>query len=144
MKRPSFDFEASAGARQSQDRNENPYRCRVPGCHIPAGINDGGSQRICGFHFGLTDSQQASTVRKMRAHPVLLEALTISDGISAAAMRNLGQQLVDAGFPELAPKVIEMNHEGYGRHGAGLSVTRDEAEYPKLYRQRLRALAATL
>jgi hypothetical protein len=119
----------------------NPYRCRVPGCQVPAAINDGERARICGLHFGLHDDEQNAITRRMKANPLLLEALLVTEAVGEMALRNLADQMIAAGMPEYAPREeLEITHDGYGRHGEGVSVIRSEFDHPKLYRQRLQAL----
>lgn len=119
----------------------NPYRCRVPGCQVPAAINDGERARICGLHFGLHDDEQNAITRRVRATPLLLEALLLPDSVGDMAMRNLAGQMIAAGLPEFAPREsLEITHDGYGRHGEGFTVVRSEFDFPKIYRQRLQAL----
>ncbi|MEI6475211.1 MAG: hypothetical protein WCO75_07440 [Planctomycetota bacterium] len=118
---------------------ENSYRCRVPGCQLPAAINDGSQSRICGTHFGMPDFAQNALVRKMRANPLLLEALLVTEATGEHAMRNLAEQMTVAGMGDLAPREeTTLKHDGYGRHGEGLTVVRSEYQHPKLYMQRLR------
>ena len=124
--------------------DQNPYRCRVPGCQVPAAIDDGSQARICGLHFGLDDSVQNAIVRRVRANPILLDALLVTEATSAHAIRNVAEQLIAAGMADLAPQAeVVLQHEGYGRHEEGLTVRRSEFEHPKLYRQRLQAALRT-
>lgn len=123
--------------------DQNPYQCRVLGCRLPAGISDG-SQPICGFHFGMPDAMQNATVRRIRANPLLLDALMVTEATSISAIRNLADQMIAAGMADLAPQAeVVLQHEGYGRHEEGLTVRRSEFEHPKLYRQRLQAALRT-
>lgn len=120
--------------------DQNPYRCRVPGCQVPAAINDGSQARICGLHFGIPEDVQNAVVRRMRANPLLLDALLVTEATSQHAIRNLAEQMVAAGMADLAPQPeVVLKHDGYGRHGEGLTVRRSEFEHPKLYRQRLQS-----
>lgn len=124
--------------------SQNPFQCRVPGCRLPAAINDGSQARICGFHFGMDDAQQNATVRRMRANPLLLDALMVTEATSEMAIRNLAEQMVAAGMADLAPQAeVVLKHEGYGKGDEPLTVRRSEFEHPKLYRQRLQSALRT-
>ena len=87
---------------------------------------------------------QNSTVRRIRANPLLLDALMVTEATSISAIRNLADQMIAAGMADLAPQAeVVLQHEGYGRHEEGLTVRRSEFEHPKLYRQRLQAALRT-
>lgn len=138
MKRVGSMIEVAPERHPSAD--QNPYRCRVPGCQLPAAINDGSQARICGLHFGIPDDVQNALVRRMRANPLLLDALLVTEATSTQAIRNLAEQMVAAGMADLAPQAeVVLKHEGYGKHEEGLTVRRSEFEHPKLYRQRLQS-----
>lgn len=117
--------------------------CSAHGCPLPGALSTGGESRYCWLHFGIGVADNDRITGWLRRRPLVVEALLVTERLSPAQMDALGQRMIGTPFEELAPKVREMQHDGYGRHGEGLTVTRDEREHPKLYMQRVRGLVAT-
>lgn len=145
------ELAASIATRHAEPRHDDEggfgvparpsWACSANGCPLAGGIITGGS-RSCWAHFGIGFAHHDRITAWLRRRPVLVEALSIHDGTTWAAMEALGARLTAAGLGEFAPRPITLEHEGYGRHGEGLKVERDERGSPRLYRYRLRALVS--
>jgi hypothetical protein len=117
--------------------------CAAHGCPLPGALSTGGDTRYCWLHFGAGVSENDRITAWLRRRPLVVDALLVTERLSPAQMDALGQRMVGTPFEELAPRVCELKHDGYGRHGEGLTVERDEREHPKLYMQRVRGLVAS-
>lgn len=132
------------GRRAQRDEGEQPAdaprrgMCSAYGCPLPGALSTGGESHYCWMHFGAGVGANDRITMWLKRHPLVVEALWVTEAWSVAQMDALAQRLEAAGLGEIAPKIRGLEHEGYGRHGEGLKVTRDEREYPKLYMQRLR------
>jgi hypothetical protein len=130
------------GADGASDRQPAPGRCHANGCPLAGGLSNGGAQRYCFLHCETGVARAGWITSWLRDHPLAVEALSIPDGITAQGMANFAEQCARADEHELAPRVATITHEGYGKHGVGITVERNEVDYPKLYRQRIRGLVA--
>jgi hypothetical protein len=112
--------------------------CAAYGCPLPGGMSTGGDRRYCWLHFGAGLSDNDRITSWLRANPLAVEAMWVTQATSPHAIRNLAERLRRAGLDDLAPRVVTLTHDGYGRHADGVAVTRDEHDYPALYAQRVR------
>ena len=142
----SGDLAKSFGKRAFSDDDapqSSGNRCAAHGCPMPGSLSTGGASRYCQWHFGAGVDSNDRITAWLRRNPLAVEALYATEAMSVQAMRNMGDKMAAAGLSPLVPQVRTLSHEGYGRHGEGIAVVRDEAEFPKLYMQRIRGWVAT-
>ena len=115
------------------------WACAAYGCPLVGALSTGGA-RYCWLHFGVGVRGSDRITSWLRQRPAVVDALGIPDGATREQLKTIGVKLRRAGLAEMAPIDVTLEHEGYGRHGEGLSVTRSELDYTKVYRYRLRAI----
>jgi hypothetical protein len=137
-----FGNQARRQTRSDEAEEGRNGGCGAYGCPLPGSLSTGGETRYCGFHFGAGIDANDRITQWLRAHPAVVEALHATEAWSMAQMDALALRMTEAGFADLAPTTRVIRHEGYGRYGTGIEVTRDERDHPKLYVQRLRGAVA--
>jgi hypothetical protein len=129
---------------QGEQAVHRPGMCSAHGCPLPGAISTGGdSPKYCWLHFGAGVDANDRITSWLRRRPLVVEALWVTEAWSEAQIDALGVRLDEAGLGDIAPQIRVLSHEGYGRHGEGLSVTRDERKHPKLFMQRVRGWVST-